>query len=258
MPQPKRDVVKFAPNVPVEVALKYALPGRIISTQNGERMMFTLSDDRVMFLDLNIAKKVNELGVNVREKFFVCRPPQDGKKNSEWKVWLSPETENIRSTGHAAQAAESQPEMEAPAEEVSPLERKLRESIELVKQGRLGELGNGMFAVQAGASAGTPAPVLADAHTNGHHAGNNGNGNINGKNGHSNGNGNGARKLPEPSEPPVWAQSLLDQANALVDVYAAALSSASTKHGNQVKPEDVRSLLVTVFIQRSKVGTYGA
>jgi hypothetical protein len=56
----------------------------------------------------------------------------------------------------------------------------------------------------------------------------------------------------------VWAQSLLEQANALVDVYAAALNSASTKHGNQVKPEDVRSLLVTVFIQRSKVGTYGA
>jgi len=56
---------------------------------------------------------------------------------------------------------------------------------------------------------------------------------------------------------PEWAASLLSQANALVDVYAATLSNASTKHGNQVKPEDVRALLVTVFIQRSKVGTYG-
>ena len=83
----------------------------------------------------------------------------------------------------------------------------------------------------------------------GHQTFNNGNGRTNGKN------GNGAPKHPEPSEPPVWAQSLLEQANALVDVYAAALSSASTKHGNQVKPEDVRSLLVTVFIQRSKVGS---
>ena len=57
---------------------------------------------------------------------------------------------------------------------------------------------------------------------------------------------------------PAWAESLLGQTDALVDVYAAALSKASTKHGNQVKPEDVRSLLVTVFIQRSKVVAYGA
>ena len=56
----------------------------------------------------------------------------------------------------------------------------------------------------------------------------------------------------------MWAESLLGQTDALVDVYAAALSNASTKHGNQVKPEDVRSLLVTVFIQRSKVVAYGA
>jgi hypothetical protein len=72
-------------------------------------------------------------------------------------------------------------------------------------------------------------------------------------NGRGNENGNGVVKQPEP---PAWAQSLLGQTNALVDVYAAALSTASTKHGNQVKPEDVRTLLVTVFIQRSKGGPY--
>jgi len=61
-----------------------------------------------------------------------------------------------------------------------------------------------------------------------------------------------------PHGPRVWAQYVLGETNALVDVYAAALNTASTKHGNQVKPEDVRTLLVTVFIQRSKGGTYGA
>jgi hypothetical protein len=241
----RRDVVQFAPNVPVEVALKFALPGKIISTQSGERVLYTLADDRVMFLDLAVAKKVEDLGVNVREKFFVCR---DGKKVGEWKVWRTPEKEKKAE-------AEVPLAPEPPVEEETPLEQKLRESIELVKQGKLGELGNGTFAVPAGASAGTPAPVQSSA-PNGHQTSNNGHGSTNGKNG--NGNGNGAPKHPEPSEPPVWAQSLLDQANALVDVYASALSSASTKHGNQVKPEDVRSLLVTVFIQRSKVGSYGA
>src|SRR5438309_677202 len=90
----KRDVVKFAPNVPVEVALKFAIPGKVISTQNGERVMYTLADDRVMFLDIPVATKVDQLGVNVREKFFVCRP-KDGQ-NAQWAVWLSPDTEAAR------------------------------------------------------------------------------------------------------------------------------------------------------------------
>jgi hypothetical protein len=238
----QREVVKFVPSVPVEVALKYAMPGKVVSTRNGERVLFTLADNRVMFLDLGVARKVEDLGVNVREKFFVCMPP-GGNKDAEWNFWRSPET------AKAAIEVTAQPEF-ASAEE-SPLEQKLRESIELVKQGKLGELGNGTFAVPAGASAGTPAPVQSGA-SNRHQTLNNGHGSTNGKN------GNGAPKHSEQSGRPVWAQSLLEQANALVDIYADALNSASTKHGNQVKPEDVRSLLVTVFIQRSKVGSYGA
>ena len=240
-PNHKREVVKFTPNMPVEVALKFALPGKVVSTQTGERVMFTLADDRVMFLDLDVARKIDDLGVNVRERFFVCRP-SDGKKNAEWNVWLSPETEKARS--------EMNPPPDSPKDE-TPLERQLRESIELVKQGKLGDLGNGSFAVPNGASARTPAPVQSGA-SNGHQATNNGHDNTDDKS------ENSEPKHPESSGPPVRAQALLEQANSLVDVYAAALSSASTKHGNQVKPEDVRSLLVTVFIQRSKVGTYGA
>jgi hypothetical protein len=239
-PVQQREVVKFVPGVPVEVALKYAMPGKVVSTRNGERVLFTLADNRVMFLDLDVARKVEDLGVNVREKFFVCMPP-GGKKDAEWNVWRSPDTEKA--------AVEAAPQPESAWAEESSLEHKLPESIELVKQGKLGELGNGTFAVPAGASAGTPAPVESGT-SNGHQNTNNANGSTNGKQ------VNGAPKHPQ--SPPVWAQSLLEQANALVDVYAAALSSASTKHGNQVKPEDVRSLLVTVFIQRSKVGSYGA
>ena len=241
-PVHQREVVKFVPSVPVEVALKYAMPGKVVSTRNGERVLFTLADNRVMFLDLGVARKVEDLGVNVREKFFVCMPP-GGKKGAEWNVWRSPEAAEV--------AVEVAPQLESASAEESSLEQKLRESIELVKQGKLGELGNGTFAVPAGASAGTPAPVQSGA-SNGHQTSNNGHRSTNGKN------GNGAPGQPESSGTPLWAQSLLEQASALVDVYAAALSRASTKHGNQVKPEDVRSLLVTVFIQRSKAGSYGS
>jgi hypothetical protein len=243
----KRDVVKFAPNAPVEVALKYSLPGKIISTQNGERVMYTLIDNRVMFLDLSIAKKVEDLGVNVREKFFICRPSLS-TKGAEWNVWRSPEPEEPSAEAKPTQTQQQ----EFSLEQESPLERKLRESIELVKQGKLGELGNGTFAVPAGASAATPAPVESDA-VNGHRTTNNGHRNINGKDL----SGNGNRRSKEPGLVP-WAEYLLDQADALIGVYAAALNNASTKFGNQVKPEDVRSLLVTVFIQRSKGGPNGA
>jgi hypothetical protein len=234
------------------VALKYAMPGKVVSTRNGERVLFTLVDQRVMFLDLGVAKQIEDLHVNVREKFFVCRSPS-GTNDVEWTVWRSPETEKA----HAEATRKAQQVREV--EEETPLEQKLRESIELAKQKeKWGEVGNGTFVVPSGASASTPAPVQSGA-ANGHQNANNGHGSTNGTNGkNGNGNGNGAPKHPDPSETPVWAQSLLEQANALVDVYAAALSTASAKHGNQIKPEDVRSLLVTVFIQRSKVMSYGA
>ena len=49
-PIQQREVVKFAPNQPVEVALKYAMPGKVVSTRNGERVLFTLADERVKVL----------------------------------------------------------------------------------------------------------------------------------------------------------------------------------------------------------------
>ena len=52
---------------------------------------------------------------------------------------------------------------------------------------------------------------------------------------------------------PAWAQTLIAQTNTLVDIYAETLQHAS-RHGIAVKPEDVRSLLVTSFIQLSQKG----
>ena len=92
--QKRREVVKFTPNVPVEVALKFAGQNTIVSTRYGERVLYTLTDDRVMFVDLEVAQKIDELGVNAREKFCLCR--HSGAKKPVWTVWLSPETERER------------------------------------------------------------------------------------------------------------------------------------------------------------------
>ena len=77
--RPRRDVVDFPHNSPVTVALKYS-QGRIVSSQYGERVMFTLTDGRVMFLDPEVAGRIESLGINVRESFTITRgsPGQDG------------------------------------------------------------------------------------------------------------------------------------------------------------------------------------
>jgi len=51
---------------------------------------------------------------------------------------------------------------------------------------------------------------------------------------------------------PGWAQFVISQVNALTDVYAAALSYAREKHGEAVKPEDVRTFVVSVAGARGR------
>ena len=68
----QREVVEFPPNTAVTVALKYP-QARTVSSQYGERFMFTLADGRVMFLDPEVGGKIESLGVNVRENFTIDR-----------------------------------------------------------------------------------------------------------------------------------------------------------------------------------------
>ena len=81
-----RDVVEFAPNVPVTLALKYN-QGKLIAGQYGERMMFSLIDGRVMFLDPETAGQIEAAGINVRESFTITRK-WDGQKGSPitWEI----------------------------------------------------------------------------------------------------------------------------------------------------------------------------
>lgn len=57
-----------------------------------------------------------------------------------------------------------------------------------------------------------------------------------------------------PAEQPAWARHLANQTRQLIDVYAEAVTYASQQHGNSVKPEDVRSMMTTLFINMSKNG----
>jgi antitoxin (DNA-binding transcriptional repressor) of toxin-antitoxin stability system len=52
----------------------------------------------------------------------------------------------------------------------------------------------------------------------------------------------------------AWQGALLSQTNALTDVFAAAVAHASSAHGNTVKADDVRSLMLSAFINMAKGG----
>jgi hypothetical protein len=81
------DIVRFQRNVPVRLALAYGEP-KIIEQKFGKRAMFTLVGGRVMFLKLDVAEKVNRLGVKAREPFWLCRTHSAQKGALDyWRAW---------------------------------------------------------------------------------------------------------------------------------------------------------------------------
>jgi len=183
--RPYREEVTFPPNTPVTVALKYA-QGKRVSGMNGERVMLSVLDGRVMFLDLDVAARIEELGVNVRESFSITKL-WNGKKESPVK-W-----------------------------EVARV---------------MGEQPNGTFVAprshDAVATGGGPTPKpVASA---------------------------GAATSDAPRRR-TGRELLVDEANELVDIYAEVLQRGLTTHQGRVKPDEIRNLLVTAYIQRQKLSS---
>jgi hypothetical protein len=169
-----REVVDFPANTPVSVALQYG-QGKTISNQHGERMMYSLTDGRVMFLDLEVAGQIESAGINVREFFTITRKT-DGPKGSTWEVARIP-----------------------------------------------GEQPNGTLVL---AAPGTPAPKPpASAAT------------------------------PDGGMMPrkLVGSPLVDEANALVDSFAQVLERSLTLYQGRIKPDEVKALVVTAYIQRHKL-----
>jgi hypothetical protein len=232
------DKINFQTNLPVELALQF-LQGKPVDSQfGGVQHLFSTTDNRVFFVSEMvgniIADQLKKLGVQKGESIEICKAEVTqgrGRKSIQWivkKVGVVP-GEHPDGT-FAVQTA-------APAPE-STLERQLRQSIVTVRNGK------------PGTSAVTPAPGVA-AVPNSEQPINNGNG--------SKPNGNDAAhngRSPEHNSHQGWAQVLLGQTNALIDVYAEALSYAGTKHGSAIKPEDVKTLLTTAFINLSKGGAH--
>jgi hypothetical protein len=78
--------ITFQPNVPVRMALKYA-DGKTVEGRFGDQEYYTLTDGRCMYVDMDVAGKINILGLRPGEPFEICKY-WSGKKGErpQWDV----------------------------------------------------------------------------------------------------------------------------------------------------------------------------
>lgn len=239
-----RETVEFPANEPVELSLAFP-EGKIVAGRFGDRVMYSLEVPygKAMFLDMAVAQKINLLEVQPGELFFLCKRPANGSRSTRWDVWLSPVTEQARAARERKAAASQPPPLPAPSiqpasltlptlvngtpippEQPSLLERQLVASIAEVAGRKVPA--SEAAPVERGTGTNGPAPAPKPA------------------------------LVPSPAA--AWVSWLVADTNALVDAYAQVLERTLTTYQGRVKPDDVRSLLLSAYINRSKGASHGA
>jgi hypothetical protein len=82
-----RGRIAFQTNVPVTVALAYP-DGIQVEGRFGDQILYTLADERVMYVPQIVRTKLVELGIQPREPFIICKAERnDGNRRFiEWQV----------------------------------------------------------------------------------------------------------------------------------------------------------------------------
>jgi len=209
------EYVNFQSGVPERVALAYA-DGRLTEGMYGPRVMYTLADGRKMFLDPDVAAKINLMEIQPRQDFWVCKLKPAGKgQKTRWDVYLENPTPEAGET---------------------PLERDLRLSLNHAQRQNAQRQNTTQHHVSAATRTEkttpdpAPEPPIRVQRTPAAQA--------------------AAQDLSQVSTLPAWAGTLVSYTNSVVDAYAQCLQHAAA-HGLLVKAEDVRSLLTTVLINMS-------
>ena len=82
-----RERIAFQTNVPVTVALAYA-DGLQVEGRFGDQILYTLADERVMYVPPVVRTKLVELGIQPREPFTICKAErkEGNRRFIEWQV----------------------------------------------------------------------------------------------------------------------------------------------------------------------------
>src|SRR5215831_18292505 len=82
-----KERVVFQINVPVTAALAYA-DGIKVEGRYGDQVMYSLTDERVMYVPLIVRDKLIELGIGQNEAFSICKGErrEGNRRFIEWAV----------------------------------------------------------------------------------------------------------------------------------------------------------------------------
>ena len=231
------EIVRFEMNVPQELVLKFA-EGVMKQGRFGYQVMYSLADDRLMYVPRFVASRISALEIQPGEPFTVCkREVKNGQRKSiEWRVTrVEPETQ---------------------------LERDLRKSVEMANARNSGE---GPVAVPS-------APQLPEALTPAAEGAvvpvANGSGNGNGTVSETAPNGNGPSSIAAPngtgptSAPAPNGNSSSVPMTKLEHALKTAISAAynAEKYGAELgyvvrfDADAIKSMAITVLINMSEGG----
>src|SRR5208283_6101270 len=80
------EILRFNVNVPAEVALRYG-EGKPVQGRYGEQVMYTLVDDRIMYVPVCVAARIAELEIRPGQPFEISKAEvRDG--NRKWIEWF--------------------------------------------------------------------------------------------------------------------------------------------------------------------------
>ena len=102
-----RQIVKFEPNQPVTLSLDYP-DGVNVQGQFGPQVKFSISDNRTLYADPELAQAIKTLGVEPGQPFTITRRREAGRK--PW--W---ELARVKTAGAAIGSVENRPTPSTPA-----------------------------------------------------------------------------------------------------------------------------------------------
>jgi hypothetical protein len=94
-----KERVLFQTNVPVTVALAYP-DGINVEGRYGDQVMYTLTDERVMYVPPIVRSKLAESGIGKNEPFSICKAERR-EGNRRFIEWIVNRVESEAATAHA-------------------------------------------------------------------------------------------------------------------------------------------------------------
>jgi hypothetical protein len=224
MSKRSREVVRFEPNVPQQMALK-----RDGVPSGDGKVCYELTDGRTLLLELDVAARLaDELQLNLGESFWICLR-WDGKPETApyFELWLDPQTEKKRAR-----------------EETSELEKQLEASLAMRNiqwsDGQASSINSQQTARGAQRRLRTQTTESAASSSSSQ------TGNVIAK--------KEPTRAPNPSGLLTFEELLIQQATILANTYAACLKRATKAYGGAISREDIRTFVVTAYISQTQRG----